>query len=245
MPVLRMKKGGKMAGHAIGIIINERKDPLPPGNVNNATSFPFPVRYKLVKGSNFQRLAREVDPTLVDSLIHAAKELEEDGVRAISGGCGYFINFQKELASAVNIPVFMSSLLQVPLIHRSLKQGQKVGIICADSTCLTKEPLEKAGIDDSISIAVGGMQDQLEFRRYIFDKVGVVDMDRLEQEVIEVVGNLLSNNPEVGAVLLECSDLPPFSKAVQEAFDLPVFDYISLINWVYHAVVQHSYSGFI
>jgi len=44
---------------------------------------------------------------------------------------------------------------------------------------------------------------------------------------------------------LECSDLPPFSKAVQEAFDLPVFDYISLINWVYHAVVQHSYSGFI
>jgi Asp/Glu/hydantoin racemase len=233
-----------MAGHAIGIIINERRDPLPPGNVNNATTFSFPVRYKLVKGSTFQRLAREVDPTLADSLISAAKELEEDGVRAISGGCGYFVNFQKELADAVNIPVFTSSLLQVPLIHRSLKRGKKVGIICAESTSLRKETLEKAGIDNSIPIAIAGMENQTEFRRWMLEKVGECDFGRLEREVIQVSQELVERNPEVGTILFECSDLPSFSKTVQEAVDLPVFDYITLINWVYHAVVQRTYVGF-
>jgi hypothetical protein len=38
--------------------------------------------------------------------------------------------------------------------------------------------------------------------------------------------------------------MPPFSWAVQNATGLPVFDFITLINWIHSAVVQQPYHGF-
>jgi hypothetical protein len=38
--------------------------------------------------------------------------------------------------------------------------------------------------------------------------------------------------------------MPPYGELVQKAVNLPVFDFITMINYVYTAVVKKKYDGF-
>jgi len=231
-----------IAGHAIGIVVLETWYPLLPGNVANATTYDFPVRYKILGEATVDMIMRS-DPALLEMVIEAGRELEREGVRALVGACGYFANYQQEVSAALNIPVFLSSLFQVPLIHQALKPGQKVGIVFANAQAVNEKMLLACGITPDIPIAYVGMEEQREFRN-ILEYGGQFDYDRFEEEVVTQAKKLVSENPEVGAILLECSDLPPFARSVQRAVKLPVWDYISMVNWIYHGVVQRGYRGF-
>ncbi|MGI6574878.1 MAG: hypothetical protein ACOX3A_03250 [bacterium] len=135
--MLGIVRGGKnYYGLAIGILMLETKFPRIPGELGNATTWNFPVLYKVVKGASPQRVVRENDPSLLEPFLEAARELEREGVRAITTSCGFLAMFQKEMAAAVNIPVFTSTLLMVPLVHKMLRPEQKVGIITVNSQTL-------------------------------------------------------------------------------------------------------------
>lgn len=238
----RIPKGQYIAGHAIGIIHLEVWYPLLPGNVVNATTYPFPVRLKLVPGATQERLLGG-DETLLESVLEAANELLQEGVRAVVGACGYFGNFQQEVAAALDVPVFLSSLLQVPIIHRALKPGQKVGIMCADSRALGHRALQSCGITPEMPIAVIGLEDYPQFSNILYSH-GEFDFDPLERELVDAALRLQREHPELGAILLECSDMPPFAAAIQKATGLPVFDFITMIKWIHHALVQKPYEGY-
>ena len=232
-----------IAGHAIGIVVLETWYPLLPGNVANATTFDFPVRYKILREATVERIMR-ADPALLDMIIEAGHELEQEGVRALVGACGYFANYQREVASALDIPVFLSSLLQVPMISSALKPEQQVGILVANAKAVNESMFAACGITSNTPIAYLGMEEQPEFRN-ILDYGGQFHYDKFEAEVVNQAQRLVEENPNIGAILLECSDLPPFARSVQRAVKLPVFDFISMINWVYHGMVQRAYQGFI
>jgi hypothetical protein len=238
-----MPKGQYMAGQAIGILHLEVWYPLLPGNVVNATTFHFPVRYKALQGGTQERI-HGADPSMVELIINACNELKQEGVRAIAGACGYLGNYQREVASAIDIPIYLSSLLQIPLIYRGLRSDQRVGILCADDHAFTSKLLLANGVTPDIPIAVLGLGDKPQFSKILYSR-GEFNYDAIEEEVVDSARHLVANYPDIGAILLECSDMPPFARAVQSAVRLPVFDFISLINWIYHGVVQRSYSGFV
>ena len=180
---------------------------------------------------------------MVEPIILEAQALERAGVAAITADCGYMALFQKEVAAAVNIPVFLSSWMQVPFICQMLQPGKKIGVVVADSRYIRKEILINAGIDDSIPLVIVGMEDQPAFFSAIMEEAGTLDSDAIEREVVRVARNLVEANPDIGALLLECSALPPYGAAVQEAVRLPVFDFITMINYVYSAVAKVQYRG--
>lgn len=240
--MIYMKKGQVIAGHTVGILLLDVWYPLLPGNVVNASTYNFPVLYKLVKGSSIERLLG-YDVTLRDEIINAGRELVEQGARVITGACGYFAHFQGDLAEDLDVPVYLSSLLQFPLIVSGLKKKQKVGILCANKSVLTTEMLKKAGIHDLNRCAVEGLEKGKEFSKLLEGK-GYWDNDGMRQEVLAAAQKLIENN-DIGAILLECSDLPPYAADVQRAFNLPVFDFITMINWMHQAVAQKPYYGFI
>jgi len=236
-------KGQAIAGNAIGILVLDLWYPLLPGNVANASTFDFPVRYKILKGTTIKQIMSH-DPALLDLIIEEGRELEKDGARAIVGSCGYFGYYQKEAAAKLDVPVFLSSLLQTPIIKRALEPNQKVGIVCADSEALSSDVLRACGVDDVSDVVIVGAQDLPEFKN-ILQCTGHFNPAKLEQELVELSKKLVAENPEVGAILLECSDMPPFAWAIQNATALPVFDFITLTNWVYNAVVRRPFTGFI
>ncbi len=115
-------KGQHVAGNAVGILVLPVWYPLFPGNVANANTYNFPVLYKVLERASVERTLG-ADPALLDEVIEGGRALEQQGVRAIVAACGYFGNYQQEAAAALNVPTFLSSLLQIPLISRALKPG--------------------------------------------------------------------------------------------------------------------------
>jgi hypothetical protein len=233
-----------MGGHAVGIIVLNVGYPVVPGNVANATTFRFPVRYKVVEGADIPSLLAG-DRTLLEPALRAARELVTDGCRAIVGACGYFARFQPEIAGALPVPVFMSSLSQVPMIISGLRSSERLGILCASAPSLDAATLAAAGVAADAPVVVSGMETSPEFRSSILEGKGWIDDGAVEYEVVQAALRLVGDHPEVRALLLECSDLPPYAAAVQAATGLPVWDFTTLIEWIHAGVVRRSFEGFI
>lgn len=243
MTVYNIKKGQAWCGEAVGILVLDEHIARVPGSVNNAVTFPFPVRYKKIRDASVGRLLKGRDPRLLEPFLAAARELEVEGVGAIAGGCGFMALFQEQVAAAVEIPVFLSSLLQLPLMLRSLNPKRKVGVITADSSSLADEHYRQAGVGDTSRIVVYGLQDQPECREAMLKERGTMDAGRMRQEVLEVARRMTSECPEVGSILLECSELPAYARAVRDATGLPVFDFATLIFHAGAAVLQRDYGA--
>ena len=227
-----LKGGINICGVTVGVISLESYFPKPEGHIKHPASFDFPVIYKTVEGATIERLIRDRDPALLAPFIEAAKELEREGVKAITGSCGFLALHQKAIAEAVDIPVFMSSLIQVPLVSRMIKPSQKVGVVVANSAALTDAHLSGVGIQDE-PMVIAGMQDQPQFAEVILrGDSNDLDMDKFETELTTVVEKMLDENPEVGAIVLECTDLSHFAPALHRKFGLPVFDLSSLTRMV-------------
>jgi hypothetical protein len=180
---------------------------------------------------------------MVDAIIETARELEKAGVRAITSDCGYMIRFHRQVAEAVNIPVIFSNLLQIPLIASTLGTNQAVGIICANRKRLTPDLLAIAGLQKDSKVVIRGMEDAQAFRGPILDETGTLDDAAIEKEVVARARDMGTAHPETGAILLECSNLPPYAHAVQRATRRPVFDFTTLINYMHQAFHRKPFSG--
>lgn len=229
-------------GESIGILILEASYPCVPGNVGNASTFPFPVRYEKVEGASIDRLLNQQDPSLVTPFIDAAKRLYDNGVHAITGACGFMALFQQEVCQNLKIPVFLSTLLQIPFMYQMT--GKKVGIITADATCLQPKHFSSTGVPEDLPVAIAGMEKQPEFTSAVLKEKGTLDSNKIEEEVVGIAKDLVKKNPDIGSILLECSDLPPYAHAVQAAVGLPVFDFFTMINYVHTTMVRSPFKGF-
>ena len=145
MPVYYTHPTAESYGQGIGILLLDARMPFVPGDVANASTYKYPVFYKVVAGLETD-VCLNGAPEFAPSIAAAAKELEAQGCKGISSDCGFMLQYQQAAADAVDIPVAMSSLLQLPLIERSVGPKQPIGVITADSTNLTLDFLERAGL---------------------------------------------------------------------------------------------------
>jgi len=230
-------------GHAIGVLLLDYRGPFIPGDVGNATSYGYPVLFKLVKGLTLDRVLAG-DPDCEGDIVEAALELERFGVRGISSDCGFLVQYQNAVRNAVKVPVFMSSLLQIPFLARTLGDGRPVGCITATRKKLGNRVLELAGIDSEINVVIGGMEDQPHFKQAILEECGDLDSELIEAETIACARDLKARHPDMGAIVLECSMLPPYARAVQEETGLPVFDFLTMIDYFYEGAHRRAYQGY-
>jgi len=228
-------------GRPIGILMLDTHFPRVPGDVGNATTFSFPVVYRTIKGADSRRVVVEADPALIQPFIEAALELAAEGCRAIVTSCGFMAIFQKEIAAAVPVPVVTSSLLQAGMVYKMLKPDQIIGIITARASSLGEKHFRGVGIE-SVPKAVYGIEDT-KLGKTFFEDLDYIDLDLAEKEMLDVTDRMLAEHSNVGAIVLECTNMPPFARAIQNRTGLPVFDIITLINYVHNAVVSPEYTG--
>jgi aspartate/glutamate racemase len=226
---------------AIGVIGLDTAFTKIPGHIRNRVTFSFPVIYEVVPGATPERAVIQADPTLLEPFIQAAKNLEAYGAQAITTACGFLALFQRELAGAVSVPVFASSLIQLPMVHRMLRPDRRIGLVTASKSALTRYHLAAVGAE-SVPICVAGLEDQPEFREVILEgRRPDLDVGRFEQEVLGQALWLASENPDIGAIVLECTDLVPFAHHVQARTGLPVFDIVTLMEMMHHSLTRRPY----
>ena len=241
--IYKAKKNQRTYGHLIGIIcLDTQFTPLIPGDVGNASSFEFPVIYKVVKGLTVDRAVNK-DVSFLKPLLDAGNKLIANGVRAITTNCGYLGFFQKELADNLDIPVFLSSLLQLPFMLSMIGKNKKVGILCAKEETFDKSLLKAVGVKPTAPIVVKGMDEYKYFNRGIMKDSGELDATRIENEIVAATSKMVEEDPSIRSLLLECADMPPYSTAVQRAIKLPIFDFITMINYVFSTIEERKYKG--
>jgi hypothetical protein len=230
-------------GEQVGILLLENYAPFIPGDTANATTYEFPVRFKLVEGLTVKRIFAH-DMSLKDEMVRAGKSLvEEGGVRAITGDCGFMALFQKEMAKELGVPVMLSSLLQIPFIRLLIPENKKIGIITANSKSLDKTVFDAIDVEYDERLVIEGLENKPAFNSGINEECGFLDSDLVEQEVVQAAESLVARDKDIRVILFECSVLPPYGKAVQDAVGLPVFDFVTMINYVHSAVVKKTFSG--
>ncbi len=236
-----MRGGRNLYGLPIGILMLDTVFPRIPGDIGHAATFPFPVLYHRVRGASPVRVVREADPALLDGFLEGARALEAEGVLAITTGCGFLSVFQRQLAAAVRVPVFTSALMLVPMVARMLAPGRTVGILTVDSGSLTPRHLAEAGIGGDVPVVVAGLEGGRAFTRVLLENGLELDVEAARREHVEAARDLVGRHPEVGAIVLECTNMPPYAAAIREATGRPVFDITTLIRMVYDALAPPRY----
>ena len=234
----RVTGGQNTYGFTVGILMLDTRFPRIPGDMGNATTFPFPVRYQRVAGAAPDLVVRGGAEGLLEAFVGAARELEREGVSTITTNCGFLVKFQRQMAAAVRVPVFTSSLLLVPLVHRLLAPSRRVGIMTVNAPSLAAEHLEGAGIGPDIPIAVVGMETEKEFTRVLLDDELELDVDAARAEHVRVARRLVAGHPDLGAIVLECTNMPPYTADIQRATGRPVFDIVSLVRLVHDGLAS-------
>jgi len=226
----RTARGGKaVCGAAVGILMLEARFPRIPGDVGNALTWPFPVHYKVVPGASPDRVVRRRAEGLLDAFAEGAQELIAMGADGITTNCGFLALFQRELAAAAGIPVATSALMQAPLIERLLPPGRRVGILTISKATLTPAHLEAAGVVPDAPVV--GTDGGREFSRVILDDELEMDVAACEQDILDAGAELVRRHPEVGAILLECTNMCPHARTLRDQTGLPVFDMVSFVTW--------------
>ncbi|MEM9012539.1 MAG: aspartate/glutamate racemase family protein [Pseudomonadota bacterium] len=226
-------QGGRTVfGAEIGILMLETRFPRIPGDIGNARTWPFPVRYRVVRGASPDRVVRQRADGLLDTFIEAGRELVADGVRIITTSCGFLTLFQEELATALDVPVATSALLQAAAIQRMLPAGRQVGILTIDAAALSEGHLAAAWVPDGTPVS--GLAPGCELQRVILGDEPELDVAAAEADMVAAATRFQAEHSSLGALLFECTNMPPYKRAVMAATGLPVFSIETLL----HQMVQ-------
>ncbi|MDU9003427.1 aspartate/glutamate racemase family protein [Sedimentitalea todarodis] len=232
--------GGKAVyGASVGILMLDARFPRIPGDMGNAATWPFPVHYRVVRRASPDRVVRQGATGLLDAFVDAARDLVGDGVDGITTNCGFLSLFQEELAKAVPVPVATSSLMQVAMVNRLLAPGKRAGVLTISGSTLTADHLAAAGVPPETPI--GSTEGGLEFSRAILGNESELDVELARQDNVEAALSMTEAHPELGAIVLECTNMGPYAADIARVTGLPVFSIVNFITWFQAGLVPCRY----
>lgn len=207
----------------LGVLMLDTRFPRPPGDVGHPASFAMPVRHRVVAGASPQRVVREADAALIAPFIETARALVAEGAAAITTSCGFLARWQHALQAALPVPVWSSSLLALPGLR-----AQWPGIVTVDAAALGADVLGAA--DAAADTPVQGLDPASPLVRTLLQDRPELDGPAARQTTVEAAQALCRHAPQIGAIVLECTNLPPYAEAVRVATGRPVHHLLSLVH---------------
>ena len=236
----RIAWGSKsLYGARVGILMLETRFPRIPGDMGNAETWPFPVLFKVVPGASSRRVVCDKAAGLLDEFLGAAGELVRLGADGITTTCGFLSLFQRQIAAHVGVPVATSSLMQIPLIERVMPPGKRVGVLTVSAENLTEEHLLAAGADPATPVV--GTDNGSEFTRVMINDEERLDVAAAEHDILAAGDTLVTTHSDVGAILLECTNMVPYARALSERLRLPVFSIYTFVSWFQAGLVPRDF----
>ncbi|HEY5634545.1 MAG TPA: aspartate/glutamate racemase family protein [Burkholderiaceae bacterium] len=218
---------------AIGVLMLRTAFPRPVGDIGNRNGFDAPLLFERVAGADVDSVVHRGAEGLVPPFVKAGHALVERGARAIVTSCGLLALHQRALADALPVPVATSSLLQVAWVNPLLARGKRCGVITFDANALGAEHLASVGAPADTPVA--GMPAGGALRSAIEGDARSMDTAGVREELLATARTLLAGDASIGALVLECTNLPPYAGALRRELGLPVFDVRTMVEWMWRA----------
>jgi hypothetical protein len=209
----------------LGILILDTRFPRIEGDIGNPASFDFPVIFQKLEGIGpSDAVSAEPDrPRVMAALSRNAQKLADAGAVGISTSCGFLALFQNELASVSPVPVATSALLLIAKL-----EGKKVGVLTASAKNLTARHFAAVGAPEDTPVE--GMPEGGSFAATFLANGTTLDRVAVERETIQAGRALLQKHPAVDAIVLECTNLPPYKAALKQALGIEIYDVLDLLR---------------
>lgn len=225
---------------SIGILMLETSFERFVGDIGNARTWPFPVQYRIVKGASPDRVTGPADAALLAAFKAGAGDLVAAGVDGITTTCGFLALWQHELAAHVPVPVATSALLQVPMVARMLPKGRRPAIFTFSAEALSDRHLIAVGVDPATPKF--GMAPASAFQRAIRTGDRSASFATLRAEVLATAERAVRADPSIGALVLECTNLTPYSAELRQSLAMPIFDMVSLVHWFHRSLRPEAFA---
>ncbi len=202
----------------VGVLMLDTRFPRPVGDIGNPQTLErhgIPVRHLVVDGASPSRVVWQADPTLLQPFVDAAKVLANGGAALITTSCGFLVAHQRAIESAVRVPVLTSSLLAC----RGLAHP---GILTIDAASLGARILAAAGVAQDTPVQ--GVAPGCEFHRCLLGNEERMDFVQAERDVLDAARALVDASPGVQDLVLECTNMPPYRDAIEQATGRRVHD---------------------
>ncbi|MCH2167685.1 MAG: aspartate/glutamate racemase family protein [Oceanicola sp.] len=217
----------------LGILMLQTRFPRIPGDIGNAATWPFPVQYRVVSAATADGVVHgEVGTDLLEDFIAAGQALVAQGCDGIATSCGFMAPFQTHLRAALGVPVATSALLQVPSIAQTLPKGRKVGILTISAQSLRPDLLSRIGI--APDTPVQGTAETAHFTTQILTDQPSLDVAQARADNVNAAKALVAAHADLGAIVLECTNMVPYASDIRAATGLPVFSIYTYLQW-FHA----------
>ena len=236
---MRVQGGSPVAAAAVGIAMLDTRFPRIPGDLGNALTWPFPVLYRVVRGARPELAVSGETDQLLAPFIEAGRGLVADGAQGVVTSCGFLVRFQDRLRDALGVPVATSSLMQVPMVQSLLPAGRRVGILTISAASLGAGDLAAAGCAPDTPIA--GTDGGREFSRVILANEPELDVELARADLVAAGRELVARHPEVGAIVLECTNMVPYAADIRVACGVPVYSVASLVTWFQSGLAPGRY----
>jgi hypothetical protein len=214
-----------MSMNPLGILMLDTRFPRIEGDIGNPASFDFPVIFRTMQGigPNDAVAAHPDRPRVLAALKANAEALAAEGAVGLSTSCGFLALYQKDLEALSPVPVATSALLLIKQLRNS-----KVGVITASAENLT--PAHFAAVDAPPDTPIEGLPPDGSFAATFLRNGLTLDRDAVEGEAVAAGRALLARHPALDAIVLECTNLPPYKPALQRALGVQVFDVLDLLR---------------
>ncbi len=210
------------------------------GDVGNPSTWPFAVRYAVVEGATPQAIVRDDPEPFVQAFVDAGHRLVDGGCTGIATTCGFLALIRPRLAQALRVPVAASALEQAAQVQAALPPGQRVGILTISAASLTRAHLDRAGVPrDSVIV---GVEDS-SFARTILDNRASLDVASARADLVAAARRVTAQVPEIGALLLECTNMVPYAPDIQRATGRPVYSIYTYLRWFHEALAPTQFDA--
>ena len=122
--------------------------------------------------------------------------------------------------------------MQIPFVERLLPPEKRVGVLTFSAALLGPDHLAAAGAPPDTPVV--GTERGREFWRVMAHDEVTLDIAAARQDILVAGEELVTEHPEVGAVVLECTNMVPFARALRQRLHMPVYDIYSFVTW-FHA----------
>jgi hypothetical protein len=241
-----VKKLQKAQCPCLGVVRLDYDYPPSAGDIDHPGSFDYRVIFRCVPGLTFEMCqSGRMTPPVLEQFKKAIKWLEKEGAVGITGDCGFMMAFQVIARRTAKVPVFMSSMVQCPMVSVAIDMYEKILVLTANSESLKPQKevlLEHCGFEvTSDRFVIRGCQDVPGFDAV--SKGEKVDVEKVTPGIVKLVLSILDKQPAIRAVVSECTELPPYSDAIRHATKLPVFDSITCCDFFISAYEDNPRFG--
>ena len=88
---------------------------------------------------------------------------------------------------------------------------------------------------------VGSTEGGREFTRVLLDNELELDVEAARQDNVEAAEKLQREHPELGAIVLECTNMLPYAADIRDATSLPVYSMLSFVSWFQSGLVPRRF----